>query len=149
MGFGVNSNAHAREPMALPFSFTLDREPVAKGRARSGQGRHYTPKATVDAEMMMRTAARRAGATELDGPVGLKVEFIFEPPASWPKYRREAAIAASAPKVTKPDTDNLAKLVKDALNGVAWADDAQVADLRVSKFYGRKPQTKVTIYRLV
>lgn len=35
----------------------------------------------------------------------------------------------------KPDADNVTKLVLDALNGVAWADDAQVTDLNVHKKY--------------
>jgi hypothetical protein len=35
----------------------------------------------------------------------------------------------------KPDWDNAAKLVCDALNGIAWRDDAHVADARVLKFW--------------
>lgn len=34
---------------------------------------------------------------------------------------------------SKPDADNIAKAVLDALNGVAWADDAQVVRLEVHK----------------
>lgn len=39
------------------------------------------------------------------------------------------------PKTTRPDVDNLTKLVLDALTsaGVAWKDDAQVAELLLSK----------------
>lgn len=39
------------------------------------------------------------------------------------------------PKTTRPDVDNLTKLVLDALTsaGVAWKDDAQVAELLTSK----------------
>ena len=33
----------------------------------------------------------------------------------------------------KPDNDNLAKLLLDALTGVLCADDAQIVDLRVYK----------------
>lgn len=41
--------------------------------------------------------------------------------------------------------DNLAKLVKDALNGVFWRDDAQVVDLTVKKRYSDVPRTEVMI----
>ena len=39
----------------------------------------------------------------------------------------------SEPDTFKPDADNEAKLVMDALNGLVWADDAQVVDLHVVK----------------
>lgn len=37
--------------------------------------------------------------------------------------------------VTKPDLDNCAKSILDALNGFAWADDNQVTDLNIFKRY--------------
>ena len=48
----------------------------------------------------------------------------------------------------KPDADNDAKLVLDALNGVAWDDDQQVNDLHVIKrdrTRGTAPRMLVTI----
>ena len=33
----------------------------------------------------------------------------------------------------KPDSDNIAKIVLDSLNKIAFYDDSQVADLRVIK----------------
>ena len=39
----------------------------------------------------------------------------------------------SHPDTQKPDADNVAKLVLDALNGVAWEDDQQVNDLHIVK----------------
>jgi Holliday junction resolvase RusA-like endonuclease len=38
-------------------------------------------------------------------------------------------------KITKPDVDNLAKAILDALNGVAYEDDSQVYSLEVQKWY--------------
>lgn len=35
----------------------------------------------------------------------------------------------------KPDTDNIAKIVLDALNGLAYPDDKQVVELQVLKTY--------------
>ncbi len=45
----------------------------------------------------------------------------------------------------KPDSDNIAKVVADALNGIAYDDDAQIADLTVIKRYTENPCVKVTI----
>ena len=54
----------------------------------------------------------------------------------------------SHPDVQKPDADNDAKLVLDALNGLAWEDDQQVNDLHVIKSdrrRGTEPRTLVNI----
>ena len=41
--------------------------------------------------------------------------------------------------------DNVAKLVCDALNGICWADDAQVAAMSGQKEYGERPRLDVTV----
>ena len=45
----------------------------------------------------------------------------------------------------KPDLDNVAKIVCDALNGVAYKDDAQVVKLTVHKRYSERPEVAVEI----
>lgn len=40
--------------------------------------------------------------------------------------------------IYKPDIDNIAKLILDALNGIAYEDDAQVVILQCAK----KPRTR-------
>jgi len=40
-----------------------------------------------------------------------------------------------SPHVGKPDCDNLAKSVCDALNGILWDDDRQICRLVVEKWY--------------
>lgn len=54
-------------------------------------------------------------------------------------------LQSSAPKsvvarrdTTKPDVDNVGKLVMDALNGVAYHDDKQVVDLHVERDWRRR-----------
>ena len=45
----------------------------------------------------------------------------------------------------KPDTDNIAKAILDALNGLAYYDDAQVVNLEVQKRYSNEPRAEVFI----
>jgi Holliday junction resolvase RusA-like endonuclease len=47
--------------------------------------------------------------------------------------------------VTKPDVDNLAKSVLDAINGVAYKDDNQIVDLVARKVYADIPFVKVFV----
>ena len=47
--------------------------------------------------------------------------------------------------VKKPDCDNIAKIVLDALNKIAYKDDAQVAELSVKKRYAAAAKVFVHI----
>lgn len=115
-----------------------------KARARAGANGFYTPARTARAEHHIATLFLTAmkGALPIDGPVRMQVVAEYVPPASWPKYRREAAMTGW-PKTTKPDSDNIWKLVADALNGIAYRDDALIADAAVAKVYG--PEDRITI----
>ena len=46
----------------------------------------------------------------------------------------------------KPDIDNLTKAVLDALNGLAWYDDAQIVELNASKTYVEDPHILINIH---
>lgn len=52
---------------------------------------------------------------------------------------------ANTPFVMKPDADNIAKLVLDALNGVAWHDDAQIVSLDVVKLNHTKNVNRISV----
>ena len=45
----------------------------------------------------------------------------------------------------KPDCDNIAKIVLDALNGIAYPDDSQIASLVVLKYYSEQPRVEITL----
>ena len=48
----------------------------------------------------------------------------------------------------KPDLDNIAKIVLDSLNGLAYKDDRQVVSLKIEKHYADKPLVKVELYEV-
>ena len=49
----------------------------------------------------------------------------------------------------KPDWDNIGKLISDALNGVAYADDKDIVFGAVQKAYSSKPRTVVTLWEFI
>ena len=52
-------------------------------------------------------------------------------------------------KITKPDTDNLVKMVKDVMTDLGyWRDDAQVASEVIEKFWAAMPGLYVYIEEL-
>jgi Holliday junction resolvase RusA-like endonuclease len=49
-------------------------------------------------------------------------------------------------KITKPDTDNLQKMLKDVMTDVGyWVDDALVCSEIIEKFYADKPGIYISI----
>lgn len=124
--------------------FTVPGEPQGKARARTCGGHTYTPEKTVLYENLIKTEyARQCGnrkfATLPDGtaqPVAVRIEAVYGIPKSYSKKKRERALNGELAPTKKPDADNIAKVVCDALNGVAYVDDTQVVDLRVFKRFG-------------
>ena len=123
------------------IAFTVPGEAVPWSRAGSNSGQRYTPKrqASFMGAIKLFASQAMAGAEPLYGPVELSIRATYLVPASWGAKRRALAIW----KTSKPDADNLGKIVADALNSLAYADDAQVASLIVQKRYG--PMAGLTV----
>ena len=128
--------------------FAIPGAAVAKGRPRATRtGRMFTPAKTASAEAFIRHLATDAMANRppMTGPVALAVEVIVPVPASWARKKKAAALAGEIHPIGRPDLDNLAKLVSDALNGVVFVDDAQVTLLMAGKQYGQHAKTNVEV----
>lgn len=131
------------------LEITLDGTPKGKGRPRFARatGRAFTPAATRNYEAALRYAAQEAQgeAPPHAGPLVAEIVAYMPIPKSWPKRRRADALAGRTVPTGKPDVDNLLKTI-DALNGVVWVDDAQVADVRVRKLFSEKPALTIRIF---
>lgn len=76
----------------------------------------------------------------LKGPVSLVTKWIYPPTKLHPK---------GTWKATKPDTDNLVKMLKDVLTTLGyWKDDAQVASETIQKFYAQSSGIYVQIEKM-
>lgn len=131
--------------MTLELQFTVPGEPQGKGRPRFGNGRTYTPAKTIEYERRIATRAAEAmpcPATAL--PCYVRVDAYKGVPKSWTKAKRARALDGQEVP-GKPDLDNVAKAVLDAMNGVVYADDQQVVRLLVTKQYSLEPRLVVTV----
>ena len=136
--------------MTFSVTFTIDGLPVPKGRpkfsSRGGFARVYTPKKTADYEAQVKAAAEQAMMREpLETPVSVYLYFRLPIPQSYSKTAREGCLSGFKRHTKRPDLDNLAKSVLDALNEVAWADDSQIVSLHVTKVYASAPGVDVHI----
>jgi len=114
-----------------------------------GRGvRRYTrePQRKYMAVIRDLAAEAMAGRPLIAGPIELKVMATWP----WPKSRtkRELASPTAGLKATRPDLDNVTKIVKDSLNLVVWRDDAQVTDLHARKRYGGRAGLSVEVRAL-
>ena len=97
----------------------------------------YTPDKTKNFENYVKLVAAQHAPKELfAGPLDMELEFYLQRPKSLPKKIQR--------HTKKPDIDNLAKSVMDALEGIIYVNDAQVIALRIYKMYGT-PKCSVRI----
>ncbi len=122
-------------------------EPVPQPRprvsTRGGFARAYVPKEhPVHAyRKAIAEAADEAGLVAQDEPLNVVIDAVFERPKS---HLNKAGVKPTAPRLPRPDVDNLAKAVLDALQDV-MGDDTNVARLVVEKSYGQEARTTVRI----
>ncbi len=133
------------------ITFTIPGLPVSQPRQRhrvvGSYVQNYTP---TDSPVNAFKAAVKIVASKhllhsIEGPVLLRADFYFPRPKSmiW-----KSKLMVSEAKDTKPDVDNLAKSLLDALNSLGRFDDAQIYSLHVRKFIvhgGDIPRTEVSI----
>ena len=126
--------------MNSPISFTIPGKPVPWGRARIGGGRAGKPKLfnPMKPEVWKKQAqpfinAAFAGKEPCRGPTAVHVDFHFKHPKSWPRERKERTLYVTNKNLG--DLDRLLNLLYDALGGVAYHDDSQVAIGSQGKYY--------------
>lgn len=82
-------------------------------------------------------------------PIKIKIEAYFAIPKSFSKKKINMAVEGVINPQTKPDADNIAKIICDALNNVAYKDDTQIVELTVVKRYALEPKVKVTLNEFI
>lgn len=109
----------------------------------------YTDSETRSYQAMLRYAAEQAmaGRALYGGALRVRINALFEVPASTSKKARAEMLSGIIRPTKKPDFDNLAKMV-DAFKGVIWTDDVQIVDGRVVKAYAEKPCWEMEVYAL-
>lgn len=110
-------------------------EPRKSTRIVGKHAMHYTPTDSpvnaFKAIVKLATKQAMANRSSMVGAVELSLMFAM------PRTKGQMFKTKPMPRMLhtkKPDSDNLAKSVLDALNGLLWIDDSQVCSLLVVKY---------------
>ena len=96
----------------------------------------------ISAQYLSQTGGSKFKAGEA---LEMRIDAYHAIPASAPSARKTAMEDGEIRPVKKPDIDNIAKSVLDALNNVAYRDDSQVVECHARKFYSSQPRVEITI----
>lgn len=120
--------------------------PITKARARYTNGHFFTPSTTKAAEEVIRNIARIKWTWQpSENPILVIAIFSFKAPLSCGPIKKNKLELGMYPKLSKPDTDNLMKLVKDSLNGIVYKDDNQVFFESGLKIYSTENSTLIYV----
>ena len=120
---------------------TMDQIPkgTAQQKRFDGRTKHYFKSARLQQteDFYLNELRPYAPTAPITGAVSLSIDFDYFTPT---KKRRGKW------KITRPDVDNIAKLLIDCMTKLGfWLDDAQVARLVVNKRYSNTEQAQITI----
>ena len=135
------------------LNFVIPGSPIGQGRPKfstiNGHPKAYDPEKSRNYKAYVRMLATQAmketGFEMIDGPCAVLINAFFEVPKSKSKRFREAALKGTERPTKKPDADNIVKAIQDALNGLAYKDDAYIVYLACQKFYSDNPRVEVFV----
>jgi Holliday junction resolvase RusA-like endonuclease len=129
--------------------FTVHAVPVAQPRQRhrviatkSGKSfvHNYTPKTdpvnTFKAACCLAAKEAFGDRGPIEGPIIMDLMFVMPRPKSMPRR-----LVGRQPHAKKPDRDNLAKSVQDALEGLLYANDSQLFRGEIQKWIAAEHET--------
>lgn len=80
-----------------------------------------------------------------DKPLQVQIDVCIPVPKSFSKKKRLRALIGQIRPTVKPDCDNIAKNINDALNGIVYPDDKQIVSLTVNKYYSLDEYVNVKV----
>jgi Holliday junction resolvase RusA-like endonuclease len=131
--------------------FEVPGQPAAKLRPKAARrkkrgGATYiaqiTPEKTIryESDVALFGAQAMAGRPLLDGALWMHVSAFFTRPKSHAKMKEPPVYVTK-----KPDGSNVLKAIEDGLNGVAYLDDAIVADSRIVRRWCNDGRPRVVV----
>lgn len=138
----------------MAVRFIVPGEPKGKARPRvftnkEGKSQAVTPQNTLSYENLVRWVfTNTMEARKLQGEIEAKIVAMYPIPKNMTKKNRQLIDEGKLHPTKKPDLDNVAKIILDSLNKIAFDDDSQVVRLIVEKHFSDEPRVEVTLREL-
>lgn len=125
-------------------------QPAPQGRPRFARRGNfvstYDPPESKKYKKHVQYHAKKFAPEKLfEGALEVEVLVYKKSLKSFSSKKRIDAESGILRPTTKPDADNYAKGVLDALKEIIWKDDGQVVDLIARKYYSEKPRVEVRV----
>lgn len=104
-----------------------------KARPRVFNGHAMTPKDSVNYENWVRLCYQQQEGKHLEGSIRARIIAYYKVPKSYTKKRVQVIREGLEQPQKKPDADNIAKIILDSLNKIAYEDDSQIVELTILK----------------
>ena len=107
----------------------------------------YTPAKTKDYEELIKQyfIIKHRGVEPLEGRICVTIKAFIGVSKSTSKKEKLEMLEGNISPTKKPDIDNIAKIVLDALNKLAFRDDNQITKLNVEKVYSEEEKIYIKI----
>lgn len=131
------------------YEFEVPGKITGKGRPRvnTATAIAYTPTKTKEYEELVKQyfIIKNRCAKPLEGRLAVTIKAYFGIPKNTSKKQKEEMLNNNISPVKKPDIDNIAKIILDALNRLAFNDDNQIIKLSIEKVYSEEEKVYVKI----
>ena len=138
------------------IQFTVIGEPIGKQRPKfstfNGHAMAYTPQKTVNYETLVKLSYQQQcndKPYEKDIPLRAEITAYFPIPKSASMKRKKMMLEGQIRPTKKVDIDNCMKIIFDALNKIAYYDDAQIVSTCCEKYYSDNPRVIVRISEVI
>lgn len=131
------------------YEFEIPGKITGKGRPRvnTQTAIAYTPTRTREYEEIVQQyfILKYRSIKPLEGRIKVSIKAYFGIPKSASKVQRKCMLDNRVSPTKKPDIDNIAKIILDALNNLAFKDDNQIIKLDVEKIYAEEEKVYVKV----
>jgi len=135
--------------MAIRLTILGDPKPQKRHRSTKVGGfiRQYDPSKSDKGDFLS-IIQHHAPKVPFDVPLKMEIWLYFSrPKAHYGTGAKSTTLKPNAPvwHTSKPDFDNVAKFICDAMCGVFFKDDSYVVDVVIKKQYCEKPRIEITL----
>lgn len=131
------------------YEFEIPGKIIGKGRPRvnTATATAYTPTRTREYEELVKQyfIMKYRGIRPLEGRLNISITAYFAVPKNTNKNQKIEMLENTISPCKKPDIDNIAKIILDSLNKLAFNDDNQITKLNIEKIYSEEEKIYVKI----